>query len=75
MHAVATTTYIQVYMFKYDTVHGRFKGKVETKDGKLVVDGHTVTVFQERDPTSIPWGSAGAEYVVESSGVFTTIEK
>ncbi|TFY55586.1 hypothetical protein EVG20_g9265 [Dentipellis fragilis] len=64
-----------VYMFKYDTVHGRFKGSVEAKDGKLVVDGHAISVFNEKDPAAIPWGSVGAHYVVESSGVFTTIDK
>ncbi|KAF8260291.1 glyceraldehyde 3-phosphate dehydrogenase [Lactarius quietus] len=57
-----------VYMFKYDSIHGRFKGTVEAKDGKLVVDGHSITVFQERDPANIKWGSVGADYVVESSG-------
>jgi glyceraldehyde 3-phosphate dehydrogenase len=62
-------------MFKYDSVHGRFKGEVEARNGKLIVDGHAITVFQERDPGNIPWGSVGAEYVVESSGVFTTVEK
>ena len=62
-------------MFKYDSVHGRFKGTVELKDGKLVGDGHAITVFAERDPAAIPWGSVGADYVVESSGVFTTTEK
>jgi len=64
-----------VYLFKYDSTHGRFKGTVEAKDGKLVVNGHPITVFTERDPKAIPWGKAGAEYVVESTGVFTTIEK
>jgi glyceraldehyde 3-phosphate dehydrogenase len=62
-------------MFKYDSVHGRFRGEVEARDGKLIVNGHSITVFQERDPTSIPWGSVHAEYVVESSGVFTTVDK
>ncbi|EDR09367.1 glyceraldehyde 3-phosphate dehydrogenase [Laccaria bicolor S238N-H82] len=64
-----------VYMFKYDSVHGRFKGTVEAKDGKLVINGTPVTVFSERDPAAIPWGSAGAEYIVESTGVFTTVDK
>jgi len=64
-----------VYMFKYDSVHGRFKGEVSTKDGKLIVNGKAITVFAERDPANIPWGQAGAEYIVESTGVFTTIEK
>ena len=44
-------------------------------DGKLVVDGNAITVFSERDPAAIPWGSVGATYVVESTGVFTTLEK
>merc|ERR1712002_587254 len=64
-----------VYMFKYDSTHGRWKGTVEAKDGKLVINGHAVTVFNERDPANIKWADAGAEYVVESTGVFTTIEK
>lgn len=64
-----------VYMFKYDSTHGRFKGTVETKDGKLVINGKSITVHGERDPAAIPWGKSGANYVVESTGVFTTIEK
>jgi glyceraldehyde 3-phosphate dehydrogenase len=61
-------------MFKYDSTHGRFKGTVEQKDGKLVVDGHEIAVYAERDPTKIPWGESKADYVVESTGVFTTKE-
>merc|ERR1711982_279814 len=64
-----------VYMFKYDSTHGQYKGEVSAADGKLVVDGKTITVFSERDPSAIPWGSVGAKYVVESTGVFTTLEK
>jgi glyceraldehyde 3-phosphate dehydrogenase len=64
-----------VYMFKYDSVHGRFKGTVETKEGALFVNDHKITVFNEKNPADIKWGSVGAEYVVESSGVFTTIDK
>nr|BAF31128.1 glyceraldehyde-3-phosphate dehydrogenase [Phanerodontia chrysosporium] len=64
-----------VYMFKYDSVHGRFKGSVEAKDGKLYVEGKPIHVFAEKDPANIPWGSVGAEYIVESTGVFTTTEK
>jgi glyceraldehyde 3-phosphate dehydrogenase len=64
-----------VYMFKYDSVHGRFKGHVEAKDGKLFIEGKPVTVFAERDPANIKWGEAGADYVVESTGVFTTVDK
>uniref|UniRef100_A0A8C8I6H2 Glyceraldehyde-3-phosphate dehydrogenase n=2 Tax=Salmoninae TaxID=504568 RepID=A0A8C8I6H2_ONCTS len=64
-----------VYMFKYDSTHGRFHGEVKAEGGKLVIDGHKITVFHERDPANIKWGDAGATYVVESTGVFTTIEK
>jgi len=64
-----------VYMFKYDSTHGRFKGEVKAEGGFLVINGHKITVFQERDPKAIQWAKAGAEYVVESTGVFTTIEK
>lgn len=62
-------------MFKYDSVHGKFKGTVEAKDGKLWVEGKPIHVFAERDPSKIPWGSVGADYIVESTGVFTTTEK
>uniref|UniRef100_A0AAQ5X366 Glyceraldehyde-3-phosphate dehydrogenase n=1 Tax=Amphiprion ocellaris TaxID=80972 RepID=A0AAQ5X366_AMPOC len=64
-----------VYMFKYDSTHGRFKGEVKIEGDKLVIDGQKITVFHERDPANIKWGEAGAQYVVESTGVFTTIEK
>jgi len=64
-----------VYMFKYDSTHGRFKGEVSAADGKLVIDGHAISVYDKRNPAEIPWGEAGADYVVESTGVFTTIEK
>ncbi|CAL8257314.1 unnamed protein product [Boreogadus saida] len=64
-----------VYMFKYDSTHGRFHGEVKIEGDKLVIDGHKITVFHERDPANIKWGDAGAQYVVESTGVFTTIEK
>ncbi|KAI8647169.1 glyceraldehyde-3-phosphate dehydrogenase 3 [Parasitella parasitica] len=63
-----------VYMFKYDSTHGRFKGTVEEKDGKLVVNGQEIAVYAERDPGNIPWGTHGADYVIESTGVFTTKE-
>jgi glyceraldehyde 3-phosphate dehydrogenase len=64
-----------VYMFKYDSTHGVFKGEVSAQDGKLVINGKAISVFNNRDPAEIQWGSAGAEYVVESTGVFTTIDK
>ncbi len=63
------------YMLKYDTVHGRFKGTVEVKDGKLVVNGHAIRVTAEPDPANLKWGEAGAEYVVESTGLFLTKDK
>lgn len=63
-----------VYMFKYDSVHGRYNGKVEARNGKFVVDGVEITVFTQKDPSSIPWGEAGAEVVVESTGVFTKVQ-
>ncbi len=63
-----------LYMLKYDSVHGRFKGEASIKDGKLVVNGKEVTVFNSMKPEEIAWGSVGAEYVVESTGVFTTVE-
>lgn len=64
-----------VYMMKYDSTHGRFSGTVEAKDGKFVVNGHPIQCFMEKDPGNIPWAKAGATCVVESSGVFTTLEK
>lgn len=64
-----------VYMFKYDSTHGKFKGEVKAEGNCLVVNGNKIAVFSEREPKAIPWAKAGAEYVVESTGVFTTIEK
>ena len=63
------------YMLKYDTIHGQFKGEISDKGGKLVVDGNEIAVFGVMDPAEIPWSECGAEYIVESTGVFTTIEK
>ena len=63
------------YLLKYDSVHGRFPGTVEQCDGGIKVDGHFVKVFHETDPTKIAWGSVGADYVCESTGVFLTQEK
>jgi len=64
-----------VYMFKYDSTHGRFHGEVSQDGTHLIVNGNKITVFNEKDPANIDWASAGAEYIVESTGVFTTIEK
>uniref|UniRef100_G1Q0A9 Glyceraldehyde-3-phosphate dehydrogenase n=1 Tax=Myotis lucifugus TaxID=59463 RepID=G1Q0A9_MYOLU len=62
-----------VYMFQYDSTHGKFKSTVKAETG-LVLNGKSISIFQE-SPTNIKWGDAGAEYVVESTGVFTTTEK
>merc|ERR1712212_60640 len=64
-----------VYMFKYDSTHGVYKGEVKADGNDLVVNGHKIKVFNEMKPENIPWSSAGAEYVVESTGVFTTLDK
>src|SRR5690625_4530182 len=63
------------YMVKYDTVHGKFNGEVYAKDNILVVNGKEIKVYNEMYPKNIPWGENGVEYVLECSGVFTTIEK
>jgi len=63
-------------MFKYDSTHGLWNhGDVRVQGGKLIIGRHTITVFHERDPANIKWGEAGVDYVVESTGVFTTLEK
>nr|ABS19437.1 multivalent antigen sjGAPDH-FABP [synthetic construct] len=64
-----------VYMIKYDSTHGKFQGDVSVENGKLNVNGRLISVYCERDPLNIPWNKDGAEYVVESTGVFTTIDK
>ena len=64
-----------VYMLKYDTVHGKFDGTVESGEGCIIVNGKKVAVYGCMSPEEIPWKECGAEYVVESTGVFTTTEK
>ena len=64
-----------VYMTKYDTVHGTFKGDVKAENGKLVVNGVAVNVTDERDPANIPWGKVGADYVVDATGIFHSADK
>ncbi|KAL7748904.1 glycerol-3-phosphate dehydrogenase [Sorochytrium milnesiophthora] len=64
-----------VYLLRYDSTHGSFKGTIETKDGKLVVNGNAISIHKEMKPEDIPWKADGAEYVVESTGVFLSIEK
>ena len=63
------------YMVKFDSAHGRFNGDIKSEEGKLIVDGKTINVYNEMDPNNIPWGKEGVEYVLECSGVFTTMEK
>ena len=63
------------YMVKYDTVHGRFNGEVKFENEKLMVNGKEIKVYNEMEPKNIPWGANGVDYVLECSGVFTTIEK
>lgn len=63
------------YMVKYDSAHGRFDGEVKSEEGKLIVNGKTINVYNEMDPNNIPWAKEGVEYVLECSGVFTTMEK
>lgn len=62
-------------MFKYDSVHGRFKGHVEKRDDKMWIDGKAIAIYNEREPADIKWGKAGAHYIIESTGVFTTTAK
>jgi glyceraldehyde 3-phosphate dehydrogenase len=62
------------YMLRYDSVHGQFNGTIEVKDGKLVVNGHAIRVTAEKDPANLAWNEVGAEYVVESTGLFLTKE-
>jgi glyceraldehyde 3-phosphate dehydrogenase len=63
------------YMLKYDTVHGQFDGTIEIKDGNLVVNGNTIRVTAEKNPADLKWGDVGAEYVVESTGLFLSKDK
>nr|BAN39371.1 glyceraldehyde-3-phosphate dehydrogenase, putative [Entamoeba histolytica] len=64
-----------VYLLKYDTVHRQFEGTVEAGENAIIVNGHKIVVKAERDPAQIGWGALGVDYVVESTGVFTTIPK
>lgn len=76
--AIATRTAdvpYMAYQLKYDTVHGRFDGSVEAVGNTLVINGKTIAVCQSSDPSQIPWATYGAEYIIESTGAFTTVEK
>jgi len=63
------------YMLKYDSTHGQFKGTVEVKDGKLIVNGKSIRVTAVKNPAELKWNEVGAEYVVESTGLFLEKEK
>ncbi|MCX2681500.1 type I glyceraldehyde-3-phosphate dehydrogenase [Galbibacter sp. EGI 63066] len=62
------------YLLEYDSVHGKFDGTVEVKDGNLVVDGKTVRITAERDPKNLKWDAVGADVVAECTGIFTTLD-
>ncbi len=63
------------YMLKYDTIHGQFTGTVDVKDGNLIVNGNTIRVTAERNPADLKWDAVGADYVVESTGLFLSKDK
>ncbi|GFR80734.1 glyceraldehyde-3-phosphate dehydrogenase [Elysia marginata] len=63
------------YLLQYDSVHGNFNGTVEVKDGNLIVNGKTVRITAERDPNALKWEVVGVDVAVESTGLFTTLEK
>ena len=62
------------YLLKYDSVHGRFNGEVQIKDGKFIVNGKSIRVTAEKDPTQLKWNEVGAEIVLDCTGIFTTLE-
>ncbi len=64
-----------VYLIKFDSTHGRFHGNVELDGDQLCIDGHNIAVHNIKDPSKIPWREAGATYIVESSGIFTSVER
>ena len=63
------------YLLKYDSVHGKYDGTVEVKDGNLIVDGEQIKITAERNPADIGWGDLGTDVVAECTGIFTTLEK
>jgi len=63
------------YMLKYDTIHGKFPGEISHTEDSIVVDGRKIRVFSEKDPAALPWGDVGADYVIESTGLFTAADK
>ena len=63
------------YMLKFDTVHGRFKGTIDVQGDKLVVNGKSISVYSCMNAADIPWAECGAEYILECSGINTTVER
>lgn len=72
---VMLDAHYMAYLFKHDSTHGRFKGTVDYKDNQLIINGKAIQVVCERDPSKLPWGQYGVDYVVESTGIFTTVEQ
>ena len=70
-----TDTATLAHLFKYDSVHGIYQGEVSAKEGAIVVDGDEIRITAERDPANLPWAAAGAQIVLESTGIFTDADK
>ncbi len=70
-----TDTATLAHLFKYDSVHGTYQGEVSAKEGAIVVDGDEIKITAERDPANLPWAAAGADIVLESTGIFTDADK
>jgi glyceraldehyde 3-phosphate dehydrogenase len=68
-------TATNAHLFRYDSTYGRYPGEVDATDTEIIVDGHRITAFSEKDPAALPWGDLGVQLVVESTGVFTDAEK
>lgn len=68
-------TNYMAYMLKFDSVHGRFNGEISVSENKLIINGQEISVYNKLNPEEIPWSETAAEYIVESSGAFTTMEK
>ena len=73
INGTSTPDYMK-YLFKYDSIHGTFKGEVDSTEDSLIINGKKIRTFCEKEPSSIPWEEVGAEYIIESTGKFTTIE-
>jgi glyceraldehyde 3-phosphate dehydrogenase len=68
-------TATNAHLFRYDSTYGRYPGTVEARDAEIVVDGHRVAAYSEKDPAALPWGAQGVDIVIESTGVFTDADK